>query len=169
MERIVYQEWIVALGRDPSLPPQSTENRTTIQNTEIIAAVRAALDRLDETEIEFIRSFYFQGLGYREISGMMGKATHRLESIHRGALLKLRVLLSGTTGGYFKTRAPVTFDCPLCRHPRRSAIDSMIRQRRPTATWRHIIKKLKTDYGLPGITPQRLIGHRKYHMIKQGS
>jgi hypothetical protein len=165
-ERIVYQDWIVALGRDPSLTWQEAVSSGGSYNTAIITAVGKALSSLSEEEAAFIRLFYFQGLGYREISEKTNRQIYRLEALHESAVRKLKIRLHRFLGNSFDISSPVKYaDCPLCNHPERGEIDRLIRTKTAAETWKRIIKTLRDEYGLSIVTPQRLIGHRKYHMI----
>lgn len=163
-ERIVYQDWIVELGRDPATIGQVPPPAQRCDSVPIITAVNQALHALEAEEAFFIRSFYMQGMGYREISRLTGRAIYRLEALHAGAVKKLKRRLYALLGGRYRIPAPPQPECPLCRHPRAEAIDRLIRAKSPEETWRRIIRELRHDYGIVIDTPQRLIGHRKYHM-----
>jgi len=165
-ERIIYQEWIVALGRDPSVPWQEAASSGGSYDTAIITAVGKALSSLSEEEAAFIRLFYFQGLGYREISEKTNREIYRLEALHESAVRKLKTRLRRFLENRFDISSPVKYpDCPLCNHPEREEIDRLIRTKTAAETWKRIIKTLRDKYGLSIVMPQRLIGHKKYHMI----
>ena len=162
-ERIVYREWIVALGRDPVrscyddlTPPE--------YNMEIIAAVTGAMDRLDTDEAAFIRLHYMQGLTCREIGEMTGREIHRLEAQHDRAVRRLRTGVCELLGGKYGIRAEHNMKCPLCAHPAREAINQLIKAKKDTETWKRIYRVLRDEYGLKIATPQTFIGHKKYHM-----
>ena len=63
--RIIYREWIVALGRDPNMPRFDMLPRERKNCREIISAVSRAMVALDREEEEFVRLFYMQGKTYR--------------------------------------------------------------------------------------------------------
>lgn len=165
--RIIYQDWIVALGRDPS-EAESVSGEDS-KNQMRIAAVNMALERLDHEEASFIRAFYMQGLGYAEISRITGRTRYRLESLHKIALRRLHHYLSPVL--FEKSDHVLTSeaanDCLLCRHLRRQEIDAVIRRKKPEKNWRMVLQTLREEFGLKVNTPQLLIGHSKYHMMEE--
>jgi len=164
-ERIVYQNWIVSLGRDPSLPADNTVGETASYNEEILSAVQVALAALTSEEESFIRAFYFQGWGYRQISGQTGRELYKLEALHQRAVDKLKTHLSVLLDGKYglAERRPRT--CPLCQHERRAEIDRVLASKKEWETWGRCLSILREQYGIPVRTPQLLIGHCKYHMV----
>jgi hypothetical protein len=172
--RIVYQEWIVELGRDPALPPVSgTVDPTSFGGrdrevgsaltADINRAVREALGKLGEAEREFIERFYFQGMSYRNLSEGTGRSRHKLEALHYRAVRALRSLLAEFVRERFGIEPQDSPDCPICRSAQREAIDSIIQTRDPAATWRPVISRIRDEFGVVLTTPQTLIGHEKYH------
>ncbi len=161
--RILYQEWIVKLGRDPARSWQEAADTGEGYNDEIVMAVTRALETLSEEEAAMIRRFYFQGLSYQEISRITGREIYRLGALHRRALRKLtarlRPLVQETCNrdDFRKT------GCPLCDHPAREEIDRLIYSKRREETWKRMIKTLRKEYALPIRSPQLIIGHLKYH------
>jgi len=162
--RIVYQDWIVGLGRDPSLTWQEAAQSGKTYNREAIIAVNQALNGLTEEEAAFIRLFYYQGKGYTEISQISGRATYRLETLHRSALKKLRLRLATFVAG--QTTPQSDLNCPLCNHPARDEIGKLLLSKTESETWRRIIRVLRDEFGIVIKTPQRLKSHRKYHMLE---
>ena len=162
--RIIYQNWIVALGFDPAQNwYQSVKSPET--NKKLIRAVNEVLVLLDKPEADFIRCFYFQGMTYRTISNLTGRAIYRLETLHQQALEKLRRYLKDQLKSYITEESQIKSACPLCCHGRREEIDRLIASKGERETWRRIIRQLKTEFNIEITTPQRLIGHLKYHMI----
>ena len=90
---------------------------------------------------------------------------YRLENLHQNAVRRLKRRLSGLLGGRFNTSAERKIVCPLCRHPDVDKINALIRSKTREETWKRIIRILRDDFAVAGVMPQRLIGHRKYHMI----
>lgn len=166
MKRIVYQDWIVELGCDPSHPRNRDAAVSNAYNRTIITAVNQAMENLDEDEAAFIRFYYMQGMNYRRISHETGKPIYRLETLHRRALRKLRSPLHNLLGGRYNIPSPENPDCPLCFHPRSEEIDRLIQSKTRPETWRRIIRSLREEFGIILPTLQLLIGHSKYH-IKQ--
>ncbi len=162
--RVVYQEWIVALGRDPARTWEEVAPGDTGDRLLLIEAVDRVLATLPEAEEDFIRRFHFMGQTYPEISRATGRTIHKLERLHRRILRKLAFRLRRYAGN---TALPATLretDCPLCKHPRRVEINALIESKKKEETWRRIIHRLRHQYGLVKISPQRLIGHVTYHM-----
>lgn len=162
--RLIYQDWIVNLGFDPAGSWQQAAVKSK-QNPTLVKAVSEALLLLKNDEADFIRSFYYQGMTYPQISRQTGRAIYRLEALHRRALIKLRHTLSSSLGVCGSANLSMKDSCPLCSHTQRIEIDALITSKKPQETWHRTIKTLKEKYGLFIKTPQRLIGHRKYHIL----
>ncbi len=160
--RIIYQNWIVDLGRDPDLPVSL--NRASVSKNRIDNAVRAALDRLTDEEREFIIRFYFMGQTYQDLSEETGRAEHKLSSLHKNTVRKVRWLLEGFVTDKYGLKLGLASTCPLCASKHAAEINELIANRDRTATWRGVIRHLKTRFGIVVRTPQLLIGHEKYHM-----
>jgi len=99
--RIIYQNWIAELGRDPSTSfrqevPAYGNNAVpatdgTADRSELIhREVRAALGELSEDERELVEQVDFMGRFCSEIAASTGRSEHRLEALHRRALRKLK-------------------------------------------------------------------------------
>ena len=162
--RVVYQDWIVNLGYDPS-GPRPDQLSPTEYNSNIIAAVNDALTGLDREEAAFIRLFYYQGKGYREIGEISRREIYRLEALHRRALRKLKTRLTASLAETVPLPTCTPPACVLCRHPDREKIDRLIVSKPDTETWKPIIDILKQEFGIKIGTPQCLIGHKKYHIL----
>ncbi len=165
-DRIVYQNWIVNLGRDPDLKIHEV-GAPPPYNEAIIAQVNDVVDSLDPDEADFIRRFYLQGMPYRVISELTGRADYRLEAVHSRALKKLRNRLSGFLSDRFQINIETEADCPLCSHSQTEPINRLIRAKPKEETWKKIINILKTKYQIKIGTPQIIIGHVKYHIGKE--
>ncbi|MEE8576402.1 MAG: hypothetical protein V3T31_04030 [candidate division Zixibacteria bacterium] len=178
--RLVYQNWIVDLGRDPgrlsaegsahigtenqdSSGPSCENENTGLLKTEISRSVSEALSVLTESEREFVERFYLMGESYRTIAQLSGRAIHRLEAMHKRAIRRLRSELSEFVLEKFAIESKPVTDCIVCRSIHRDKIDRIIASRDPEGTWRPIIGQLKSDFDITIKTPQILIGHEKYH------
>ncbi len=187
---MVNQNWIVEMGVDPTRS-RAVENRDdpflqsislgepsafTISDDEprrvaeqrekaweIRSRVRQALKRLSVQEREFVAQFYFIGRSYREISEQSGRPIHKLECLHKRAVKKLKNELGGFVRERFGVETEPDADCLICRSSHVAAINYLISQRDKSATWKPIIKTLRSKYGLRVSSPQVLIGHEKYH------
>jgi len=164
-ERLVYQDWIVALGHDPCLNWQEAAGVGTSYNAAAIRAVTQALGNLNEDEAAFIRLFYFQGMRYDDMSRLTGRATHKLTRLHKRAMRKLRLHLQKILDLPGAPSAPPLPACPICSHPRRDEINLLIKSKSDQETWKKIIRSLRQEYDLLVLKPQSLISHSRYHMI----
>lgn len=159
--RIVYQDWIVELGRDPGrvLAAEDGEGNRAI----IEAAVESAIRKLTEDEREFIQRFYYMGQTYREISESSGRALYRLEALHRRAVRRLRKELAPLVAELYGLENKKRPDCVICRSEHCEKINRLISARKESETWRPVIRRIRERFGLKITTPQTLIGHQKYH------
>jgi len=190
--KIVYQNWIVEIGRDPKNPPDVATSpgegfipelvsldqfkHLGVADPAVVGSgveaervqlirerVAVALAMLPDNEREFIERFYFIGQGYREISEKSGRSIHKLEAIHKRAVRRLKKELWPIVEELFGLARPGRPDCPICISPSRGDIDRIIETKKPEDTWRPIIAAIKQRYGLKVLSPLLLIGHQKYH------
>lgn len=160
--RVVYQNWIVDLGRDP-LKDWSQNNRADKPDEQLKEIVSSALKRLNSNEQEFIIQFYYMGKSYQEISSQTGRVIYKLEALHKRALKKLEAQLQGFVIDRFDIKNRIKSDCLICNSEYANEIDNIIANRNPQETWRPILKILKEKFGIQIRSPQTLIGHKKYH------
>lgn len=185
-KRLIYQNWIVELGRDPYKPlddsqmglvfdtrtpaasahdwPCDTSDAPDCRSQAVKEAVARALERLSAPEREFIVRHYFMGESYRELSEATCRTFHRLEGTHTRALRKLRRFLSPFMQREFGVGPEQLSDCPICASPERPAIDQLLRNKDPRDTWRLVFRQLRDRFGITIKTPQTVIGHIKYHI-----
>ena len=164
-KRIIYQDWIVELGHDPSVTWAEPVRHPGSHSLKIIEAVNRAMSFLNEDEVSFIRAFYIQGMTYRQISAATERAIYKLESLHRGALRKLKKNLHHLLGRKYHIPKPEKYICPLCDHPRSDEINRLIKSKTNRDTWKPVIRILRREYGVELSTTQILVGHHKYHML----
>lgn len=166
--RIVYQNWIVDLGRDPSRKKSPEMTLEEAENTALLRVrVQEALQCLGNEEKELIEQFYYMGRSYREISECSGRAVYRLEAMHKQALRKLHNELRYFILDRFhidKTDEGNINKCPICNSPYRNDIDKLISQRDPTVTWKPVMCRLRKEYNIDIRAPQILISHERYHI-----
>jgi len=165
--RIVYQNWIVGLGHDPDISWQEAASRGKPYNQSVIKAVNQALNQLDPEDAALIRLFYMQGISYREISALTGRDMHRLVAQNTIAVKKLKILLTEFVESHFNIDARSNSGCPLCNHPRRAEIDRLLQTKSDTETWKRIYQVLRDDFDLCVFPARKIIGHLKYHSIKE--
>lgn len=166
--RVVYQNWIADLGRDPATrpvagPPEAEDPAQTRRREQIRRAVAGALTQLTDDEREFVERYYFMGRTYREISEKSGRAMHRLEALHGRALKKLQKELTPLVKQLYGLDSAGQPGCPICASPVRNEIDRLIATRDPVATWRPVMQQIREEFNIGIVTPQILIGHEKYH------
>jgi len=166
--KIVYQNWIVELGTDPSvqrgtLPPDDP----IIPNGEIIRAVRRALDKLPPFQKELIEDYYFRGISVADLAADRKIKPSEIQSYLREAIKSLKGSLDSFVRRKFGIRSRKSRECPICNSEHRDEINRLIIDRNPRETWKNVIKTLKRDFGIVIKTPQVLIGHRKYHIKKE--
>lgn len=172
--RVIYQNWIVELGFDPLVGPDTEEPvvadgaRTDgVEEGErvqrIREAVQAALAELSEDERELMERLHFMGQTIPELAQNSGRARHKLEAMYNRAVRKLRRRLTPLVKEMFGLESGRDLKCPICGSPHRAAIDRMIAARDPTATWRPVIQQIQRRFGIKLRAPQVLIGHYKYH------
>jgi len=158
-DRIIYKGRIIATGLK--------SHRSDHRDGQIELAVRSAIAELDDREREFIIQYYYAGQTYRQIGERLGVPRHRLETIHRRAIRRLRALLGAFVRDRYGVADDVSPGCPLCASPNRAEIDRIIRSRDPDGTWRPVIRALKQRFGLKITAVQTLISHEKYHVINE--
>jgi len=164
--RIIYENWIVEMGRDPALPVGAVEaesDEDRLRTARIKAAVQTAVATLDDEEREFVRQFYYMGRSYRELSERTGRLVHRLESLHKRVRRKLRGYLAPLVAAEYNLRPQSARPCPICNSSYCRQIDQLIARRDPKATWRPVIAEIRQRFELSIRSPQILIGHEKYH------
>lgn len=163
--RVIYQNWIAEQGFDPNGIEKFFETVTgDFENSsEVDSAVRRALEKLEEEEMEFVIRFYFMGQAYGEISEKSGRAVHKLEALHKRAIRKLRNALKAFVNKRYGIKQKKNNCCPVCVSPHRQAIDEVITNNDKSSTWRPVINEIYEQFGLKIKSPQTLIGHMKYH------
>jgi hypothetical protein len=172
--RITYRNWIVEAGRDPASPIDPDEAGRFLpadtpagDEPDSVQAIREAVDKaladLSPAERDFIIRFYFLGESYNSMSEETGRRIHKLEALHRRAIRRLRSKLAPFVAERFGIGASRDRACPICRSRARTRIDRLIRQRDPEKTWRPVIRRIRSQFGIEIKTPQMIIGHEKYH------
>ena len=165
-KRMVFQQWIVELGRDPSRPPENTENPESAEPPEADSptesAVWGALARLAAADREFTVRFYFMGWSYHDLARLTGRPVPRLKARHKRIRRQLRVLLRPFVMPLLNR--VVRASCPICASEYRSQIDAIIAHRDQSRPWRPILRRLREDFDLHVSSAQVLLGHERYHM-----
>lgn len=163
--RLIYEEWLVELGHDPSLESgmgafgQVGDERTRIIEEE----VRRAMQTLTSDEREIVERLHYMGQTYRELAEKSGRPVYRLESLYRRAMKRLRKELRSVVKELFGVEPPLPKKCVICRSLFREEIDRMINERDPKQSWRTVLIRLREEFGIRVRSPQTLIGHKKYH------
>ncbi len=188
-KRVIYQNWIVETGFDPSKTSNDfTENFIEIlsledliesdrsgeilQNLEnddvkkLRQAVRDALEMLTEDEREFIIRFYFMGEAYADISEKSNRAIHKLSALHKRAVKKLKNNLTEYVALKYGIKNIEENSCSICESQYKTEINQLIKRRNKRKTWKPIMDEIKLKYNLKINPPQVLISHEKYHITK---
>lgn len=165
--RIVYQNWIVDLGRDPearNLNPEAGDSTYDEQLREQIhQAVSTAMAELDEDERELIIRFHYMGENYRQISDKSGWPVHKLDSLHKRCLKKLKKLLAPFVDETFGLGTEPIRNCPICDSVYAEQMNEIIRNRDRKSTWTPVLRLFRAKFDLFISSPQLLVGHEKYH------
>lgn len=161
--KLVFLDWIYDVDRVSLFSP----GKQSRLQKEIIEKVHDAVDKLPPTEKDFVQLYWFEGRSIAELSELFGKKPHRLESLNKRIMLKMKRRLSGFVADRFGIAADTTPPCIICDHPRKVEIDDLLCTKKPEETFRPIYRKLKEEFGITISTPQILIGHMKYHFQKE--
>ncbi len=189
--RVLYQDWIVELGFDPSgisgsNPPPITDKASRsaeelarlwidalsplkergafeTRQDRIIEAVRSALSKIEIEEREFILLHHYMGRSYREISELSGRAIYKLEALHNRGLRQLKRELAGFVKLEFGIVLAKNQECLICASADRNLIDSILTTKKREETWSRFITLLEHDFQIKIRTPQTIIGHCKFH------
>ena len=188
--KLIYKNWLAELGFDPTsksgprLSPKQQLKTVSLEYPKIRAAlmtpispgrqeqeridlIRAAvadaISRLPLDQREFIERHYYMGQSYTDMARETGRAKWRFESLHRRALKSLRKRLEPFVLTQYGVDAAKQRFCPVCASARRAEIDQLLRTRDRRATWKSILRHVRTDFGLKIRRPQTLIAHEKYH------
>lgn len=187
--RFVYQDWIVQLGRDPDVLPDpglaeaglgvadivsmsdpraaaidsAEADRVGRASDEVVEAVERALGVLTKQEQEFVRQYYYRGLGFREMGELTGRDVNRLKSEHKRIQRRLRQLLGGLVRRRYGIAVERVKACPVCDYVGRETVDRLIAEKGPGQTWGPLLCLLRKEFGLRIGSAQTLIGHQKYH------
>jgi len=161
--RVVFLDWIYDIASEGLF---DSDDPTELQR-EIQAQVREAISRLSERDREFVQLYWFEGRPVHELAEMFGRRPHNIEGYNQQVLRKLQNLLTGFVKRRFRIDAKADESCILCSHPKRCDIDILLNSKRPEETFRRIYRELEERFDLSISTPQILIGHIKYHMLKE--
>ncbi len=189
-KRLLYRTWISDLGRDPRernvlqlfeeserrmaltdgllddqmAAESSSEEASRGSRADVVRdRVSSALATLTERERFCIECYYFEGLSYGQIAQLSGRSIEKTRAVHKRAFKKLRKELAATATELFGIAVRRFEGCPLCQSPDRMAIDDLLRSRDLSQSWSPVIRILRERFGIRVTTPQRLIGHEKYH------
>jgi hypothetical protein len=171
-KRIRYQGWVNDIcsawnqGQNGLFPPDHSVEAITPEVCESVnREVRNAIAKLKPDERRFVELFYFDFNSYQEIARKLDKKAHKLERIHKRAIGKLRLLLTGFVKEHFDLDVGQNTDCIICSSPHREELDLLISSKKEEETCSKLIKIFKQKYGIEIKTPQLIIGHRRKHMI----
>ncbi len=130
----------------------------------VIAAVRAAVSRLDPDQQDLIYQVYVLGRTLPDLADTTGLPHARLAVMHRRVKRRLCSLLAAFVNQRFGLDVGESVGCPICRHPGRGDIDRIIAAKRPDQSWRPIMRAIREQTALDLRSPHALIGHARYHL-----
>jgi len=130
-------------------------------------AVRLELEKLPDSEREFVELYWFQGRSTSEIARLLNCKPYNLVNLNRRIMRKLKNSLADFVEEEFRLRADHQGKCRICCHPDVEKINLKLKSKKPHETYRGLIRLLKTDYGIDIKTPQAIIGHLKYHLREE--
>lgn len=160
--KLQLRNWIYLTPGNPLWQGGEPTRAEFQQQDEIAAMVRDAISQLGDTERLVIEKHYFEGKSYSQIAEECGRSAARIIHLHGRALRSLQKLLAKFARDRYGIET-VGKTCIICRSPFRHRIDALIARKKPSDTYRDIIRKLKLEYGIAVTSPQTIIGHRKYH------
>jgi hypothetical protein len=186
-ERVIYRDWIVEIGREPSEIARDASQLANVGGhlgreyagldglrvstgieaarvNRIKEAVNKALESLGEEEREFVVRFYYMGQSYSKLAELSGRPVHKLETLHRQIVRRLRNELAPLISDDCSHRREGARRCPICSSARHRDIDELIRVRNPKETWRGIMRRLKREFKIDIKSPNTLAVHEKYHV-----
>ena len=141
----------------PSKPPESDDHK------DFLDLIRQKVYDLDSNHRQVTIMYYFENLEVNRIADDLGLDQRTVYRLLRESLIMLKTSLAKAV----KARWPGRFDdlklCPICGHPERSAIDSIILSKKSNESWGAINKKLKQRIGRIFNPPAIMINHIKYH------
>lgn len=188
--KLICKNWLAELGFDPSSKssPKHTARHqlTTVSLDRLTAraapdksnaagrqereridlireAVVEAMANLPSKQREFIERYYYLGESYTDMSRETGRARWVFESLHMRALKSLRKRLEPFVVRRYGIDVARRRPCAVCASEKRVEIDQFLRTRDPRATWKSILRQVRTIFGLRIKWPQTLITHEKYH------
>jgi hypothetical protein len=160
--RLIYRNWIADLGCGPD-DDRHVEQWPDDRAQLVRAAVSEALAGLTEDEREFVERYYYMGQTYGQISELSGRAIYKLEALNRRAIVRLRRKLGPLIRKLYGVEKEQADDCPICRSGCRAEIDRIIENKPKSEPWGPTMRRIRFEFGLDLRSPQRLIGHVKYH------
>ncbi len=128
-----------------------------------LGRIRRAVEALPENHSKVITAYYFETRVIDDIAEEIGLPEEDTRRILREGLLKLKHALADEV----KTRWPDRFGdiriCPICNHPERVAIETLIKSKKRNESWGVVNRRLKSKFGVSFNPPSVIISHMKYH------
>ena len=127
-----------------------------------IQAVQSAIAALPALEQTVIRLIHFEGATAPEIAASQNLAPDTVLNLHNRALKQLRKALSPLATRVFKIPATLT-KCVICSSPNRAQIDELLRSQPPGASFRSVMRAIRSNFGVNVVSAMTIVGHCKYH------
>jgi len=146
------------------LPSEISESD---DNSGFLDLIRQKVYDLENDHRRVIIMYYFENLGVEQIAVELGLDQRAVYRLLRESLIMLKSSLTEVV----KARWPRRFSdlklCPICDHPERQTIETIIRGKKSGDSWGAINKKLKQRIGRIFNPPTVMINHIKYHDKEQ--
>jgi hypothetical protein len=126
-------------------------------------SVNEAIKALPEDQQTIIRMYYFERASLKQIIAETGYTERK--AIRAFAIAK--TALKHSLAEIVKKRWPAckvkSSKCPICDHPRRTEIDSIILQKPKSQNWRQFNQMLFMEFGFTVNPPSLIKYHIQYH------
>ncbi len=126
--------------------------------------IRGVVDSLPGNHSEVIRGYYFECRGIDEIAEEMGLSRDDIRILLHKAIMKLKPLLAEKVKSRWPKRFANLRVCPICNHPKRKAIEAMVRSKKCRESWAMLNRRLKRRFGMSIHPPLVIIRHMRFHV-----
>lgn len=157
-----FGDWVYLTHSEQVWQERELTEQEKQRRKEVGEAVRAALEQLSAEEQAIIVRYHFDGLTLKQIGDQLGRSESKTTNLYRRALRRLKKLLTPFAGEQFGIDTQER-SCPICASEFRKEIDGVIARKKKQDSYRSLIQRLKSEYGIKIVSPQTIRGHIKYH------
>lgn len=127
---------------------------------ELTARVRDALKQLEPFLEQVMRMRFYEGATVAEIAQSLRKSEKEISGALYEAGRQMKIFLAG----YVAERWGIEVDglCKICIHPKRVAIEKILKNKGKNETWRNITENIREATGEKFHPPQVLKAHLKH-------